>query len=229
MKITKAARSRVDAYVVKPFRAKVLQEKIQTVLNGEIDPSVAEFEEGLLPEVPSNQQLAEKKNHGKVLLDKEQKGAGILANLKRLAAKGPQKIGKVKVKDDTASGPENFAAEENEIAENFKEKVFEGGVIPTDGPPENYDLNKMSVGEIIQLAKEYIKISRFDKSIRLCTDAHFIYSNSADILFHLALAYRGIGGIESAIDQLKKAVKIDPYNIEVQTLLSDLELEKKAG
>lgn len=66
MKISKAAAARVDAYVVKPFRAHVLHEKIQTLLSGEIDPSVAEFE-GILSEVPSNQQIAEKRTKFKVM------------------------------------------------------------------------------------------------------------------------------------------------------------------
>jgi two-component system, chemotaxis family, chemotaxis protein CheY len=230
MKISKAAAARVDAYVVKPFRAHVLHEKIQTLLSGEIDPSVAEFE-GILSEVPSNQQIAQKKNqsqaHGKVMLDKESKGAGVLASLKRLAKKGP---GKVTLKADVTASPKPSEVTVTDDVEEFMGQVF--GDSPPDGeqgPPENYNLNNMTVPVIINLAKEYFKASLFDKNIRLCLDAHFIYPTSADILFHLALAYQAKGELESAQDQLRKAIKIDPYHVEAQTLLADIDLARKTA
>ncbi|MBK9293881.1 MAG: tetratricopeptide repeat protein [Oligoflexia bacterium] len=48
MKITKAAKAKVDAYIVKPFRAEILKEKLNTLMNGGIDESSAKFEEEVL-------------------------------------------------------------------------------------------------------------------------------------------------------------------------------------
>lgn len=48
MKITKAAKARVDAYIVKPFRSDLLKEKLNTLLNGGIDESSAQFERDIL-------------------------------------------------------------------------------------------------------------------------------------------------------------------------------------
>src|SRR5689334_1149819 len=39
MKISKAAKSRVDAYVVKPFRSDLLKQKLMTLINGGVDES----------------------------------------------------------------------------------------------------------------------------------------------------------------------------------------------
>lgn len=47
MKISKAAKSHVDAYIVKPFRADMLREKIHTLVNGGVDQSSVEFEAAL--------------------------------------------------------------------------------------------------------------------------------------------------------------------------------------
>jgi two-component system, chemotaxis family, chemotaxis protein CheY len=47
MKISKAAKSHVDAYIVKPFRAHILKEKIETLLSGGVDQSSKEFEEAI--------------------------------------------------------------------------------------------------------------------------------------------------------------------------------------
>ncbi|MDZ4675895.1 MAG: response regulator [Oligoflexia bacterium] len=60
MKISKAAKSRVDAYLVKPFRANILKDKINILMNGEIDESAAEFEAALNREVPSNNYILAK-------------------------------------------------------------------------------------------------------------------------------------------------------------------------
>lgn len=51
MKITKAAKAHVDAYLVKPFRSDVLKEKIFTLLGDGIDPSAAEFNSQLYGDV----------------------------------------------------------------------------------------------------------------------------------------------------------------------------------
>jgi len=180
MKISKAAHARVDAYVVKPFRAKILHEKIQTLLDGKIDGSVAEFE-GILSEVPSNKKPPEKKSPGKVF-----------------------------VKGKAAAIPKTIKAK------------------PSD-PPDHYNLNIMTVPMIITLSKSYLDAGKFDKAIRLCLDAHFIYPSSAEILFNLGVAYSEKGDLDSALDQLKKAIKIDPYHVDAQTLFADLDLQRKTG
>ncbi len=50
MKITKAAKAHVDAYIVKPFRSEILKEKVMNLLNGKGDPSADFFEESLADE-----------------------------------------------------------------------------------------------------------------------------------------------------------------------------------
>jgi two-component system, chemotaxis family, chemotaxis protein CheY len=85
IKITKAAQSRVDAYVVKPFRGQVLLEKINNLMNGVIDSSVDEFESSLMREVPSND-MQEKKPLGRVIIDKEPKGEGYVKDISSEAA-----------------------------------------------------------------------------------------------------------------------------------------------
>jgi two-component system chemotaxis response regulator CheY len=204
MKISKAARSRVDAYVVKPFRAKVLQEKIATLLNGEIDSSVAEFEE-MLQEVPSNEQRAKEKKGGtmgQVLLDQEQKGAGVIANLKRLAKTGPQKV-----KKSVGTAKIDASPKANVIPEALS---------------QDYDLRTMKEEDVSKLAREFNNKALYDKTIRLCTDSHFLFPANADILFQLAFAYFAKADKITALYQLKKAIKIDPYHIEAQTMLSEL-------
>jgi two-component system, chemotaxis family, chemotaxis protein CheY len=47
MKISKAAKSHVDAYIVKPFRAHILKEKIEVLLAGGVDESSRAFEEAV--------------------------------------------------------------------------------------------------------------------------------------------------------------------------------------
>jgi two-component system chemotaxis response regulator CheY len=207
MKISKAAKARVDAYVVKPFRAKVLQEKIQTLLNGEIDPSVAEFE-GLLQEVPSNQQIQEKKNHGKVKVKNEKKLPSVLSSLKRLAKDGPTKVDKSKVTV-------------------IEDELTVGSVTTTE--EDRDELRKMSVDMVIAMAKNHIEAKHYDKAMRLCIDAHFIYTSSPHILYQLACAYHLAGDDESALIQLKKVIKLDSFHTAAQTLLAEIAETKKVG
>ena len=61
MKISKAAKSRVDAYIVKPFRSELFKEKIVTLLNGEIDLSSAQFEADILATPKSSVLVMEEK------------------------------------------------------------------------------------------------------------------------------------------------------------------------
>jgi len=234
MKISKAARARVDAYVVKPFRAHVLLEKLQTIISGEVDPSVAEFDE-ILGEVPSNQQIAERKGQGTRV-----QGSGVLKGLKKLAAETtkpiapppPKKIASMAAKIDASPQPPTVSdVAEAEAVSQFMDQVFgdDKPESPEGGLPEDYDLNKMSTLMVVNLAKSYNKANLYDKCIRLCLDATFIYATSADLHLQLAIAYKGKGDLENAHEQLKKAAKIDPYNVEVQTMLSDIDLQRKTA
>ncbi|MCC6276821.1 MAG: response regulator [Oligoflexia bacterium] len=54
MKISKAAKSRVDAYIVKPFRKNILQEKMNLLINNKEDPQAKEFERAINGEPAGN-------------------------------------------------------------------------------------------------------------------------------------------------------------------------------
>jgi len=168
IKISEAAKAYVDAYVVKPFRAKILREKITNLVEFGTDPSAKEF--------------ASELGHGNIQIIDDPKGDS----------------GNVVV----------IADDEN--------------------PPEHYDLHRMNVDLIVKLSAAYLKVKWFEKSIKLCSDAVALFTDSADLYCQLAQSYWLKGDVEKASAHLKVATKLKPYHVGAQTLLAEMAAKRAA-
>ncbi len=200
MKISKAAKSRVDAYIVKPFRGELLKQKVTTLLNGEIDESAAEFDTEILG-LP---------RPGGIIVMKDKNKPG---HVNYVPGTQPKSINI----GNRAGAVENAG------------KVFTGGEFDPEKPPEEVDVTTMNIILILKLVNSYKKIKWFDKAIKLCLDADLHFPDNADILFNLGHCYFLKAQFPEAEEALRKAIKIKPYHVESFSLLSEMQRVAKAS
>jgi two-component system chemotaxis response regulator CheY len=209
MKISKAAKSHVDAYLVKPFRANLLKDKINILMNGGIDESAAEFEAALNIEVPANNQLTRtgtvrvtsKPDKNAPAAVKSKKTEQLIGELKKMAA------------EELNSAPAKGKADTTKEAGELKDGEM---------PPETYDLAQMNIQAIVNLAKAYTKVKWFDKAIQLCNEALVLFPDNADLHFYIGQGYFHKADLNTALSFLKAAVKLQPYHVGAHSLINEI-------
>lgn len=101
-----------------------------------------------------------------------------------------------------------------------------------DTDQEKRELNNLKIKQFVNLAVCYHKLCKPQRVLDMCENVDkIIHINThCKALFYKGRAYQMLGKLEEALEYYKKALKLEPNNKEIGTLLADIDRKiKKAS